>query len=85
MIFRFKPYQNKYIYQIPVAGHTNETIQVRYSIPNLMIIEGKVKKKLYRHSFYRVLEIPRAYTSEDVKYVVQNGLLHIEIHSKEKL
>lgn len=85
MIFRFKPYQNKYIYQIPVAGHTYDTIQVKYTIPNLIIVEGKVKKDLYRHSFYRVLEIPRAYTSEDVKVIIRDGLLHFEIHSKEKL
>ena len=85
MIFRLKPYQNKYIYQIPVAGHTHDTIQIKYTIPNLIIVEGKVKKDLYRHSFYRVLEIPRAYTSEDVKVIICDGLLHFEIHSKEKL
>lgn len=85
MIIRFKPYKNKYIYQLPIAGHTLDTIQIKYTIPNLMFIEGKVEKDLYQHAFYRILEIPNNYTKEDIKINVQNGLLHVEIHSKEKL
>ena len=85
MINRFKPYENKYIYQLPIAGHTIDTIQIKYTIPNLMIIEGKVKKDLFKNAFFRVLEIPNSYTSKDVKIDVQNGLLQLEIHSKEKL
>lgn len=85
MIIRFKPYKNKYIYQLPVAGHTLETIKIKYTIPNLMFVEGKVEKDLYQHAFYRILEIPRNYTSKDVKINLENGLLQLEIYSKDKV
>lgn len=78
-IHSFKKFKNGYYYAMPVGGHSTNTINIYYSIPNLIHIEGHIQTILYNNHFHRSIFIPNHATQKDVQIRIEDGFIRLYV------
>ena len=84
-IYSFKELKNGYYHAFPIGGHTPDTVNIYYTIPNLIHIEGHINSVLYKNHFHRSILIPAHATQKDIHILIKDGFIRLYVPLKNQV